>query len=168
MQFQVPQNIDLEDKIVGPLTLTQFLYCLGGGLIDYLLFQSLAKNYMAIFVLIGAPVALIALALAFFKVQEQPLSHFLMVGILYITRPKTRLWQRQDFYQSVLTEPMEEKKETIKAERHHFEKSELEQLDYNLDTVQPDKPEEKKKFGMLASAFEQILKEQPAPQGVKK
>ncbi len=161
MQFQVPQNIDLEDKIVGPLTLTQFLYVLGGGLIDYLLFQSLARDYMAIFLIVGIPVALITLALAFVKIQEQPMSHFVAVGILYLTKPKTRLWKRKTDFVPILTEPLKKEKEEIAPVKHHLEKSELEQLAYNLDTFQSDKPEEKKKIGFVTSAFEQILREQP-------
>jgi len=157
----VPQNIDLEDKIVGPLTLTQFLYVLGGGLLDYILFQSLGKNYFGIFLLIGGPIAIIALSLAFFKVQEQPLSHFITVGISYLTRPKVRIWKRLDSYPTVLTEPPKKKEEEPIIIKKHLEKSELDQLAYNLDTFQSDKPEEKKKIGSITSAFEQLLKEQP-------
>ena len=38
MQFQVPQFIETEDKIVGPLTLRQFLYIGAAGLLSFLLF----------------------------------------------------------------------------------------------------------------------------------
>ena len=133
MQFQVPQNIDLEDKIVGPLTLTQFLYVLGGGLVDYIMFQSFAANYFGLFLVLGIPVALLALGLAFFKVQEQPLSHFITVGILYLFKPKTRLWKREESYPTVLTEPTKKEKkenENVAIPKHHLEKSELEQLAY--------------------------------------
>ena len=37
MQFKVPQFIDMEDKIVGPLTLKQFAYILGAGGFSFLL-----------------------------------------------------------------------------------------------------------------------------------
>jgi hypothetical protein len=152
------------------LTLTQFLYVLGGSLIDYMLFQSLARDYMALFVLIAAPIALIALGLAFFKVQEQPLSHFIMVGILYMTRPKIRIWKRLDSYPTVLTEPPKEKEQPVIVSKHHLEKSELEMLAYNLDVVQPTQADEKKKMGAVTSMFEQLLKEQPqtAPVNSKK
>jgi hypothetical protein len=163
MQFQVPQNLDLEDKIVGPMTLTQFLYVLGGGLVDYLLFQTLARDYFALFLLFGIPIALLALGLAFFKVQEQPLTHFISCAIIYFTRPKLRIWQRIDIFKPILTAPpKKEKKEEEPKEKRHLEKSELEQLAYNLDTAAPDKPEEKKKFGSVTTAFEQLLKEQPS------
>lgn len=164
MQFQVPQNIDLEDKIVGPLTLIQFLYVLGGALIDYFLFQSLAQDYFGLFLVAGIPIALISLGLAFFKIQDQPLSHFLTVGLVYMTKPKLRIWNRQTHFSPILTEPpVKETPEITAIPKHHLEKSELEQLAYDLDINRPTQAETKKrKFGAVTSAFEQILKEQPA------
>ena len=165
MQFQVPQNIDLEDKIVGPLTLTQFLYILGGSLIDYIMYETFGANYFGLFLLIGIPVALLTLGLAFFKVQEQPLSRFIVVGLIYLTKPKLRLWRRQTNFQPVLTEPPKKKVEPVAVSRHHLDKSELDQLAYNLDTFQSATPQvEKKKIGAVTAAFEQLLKEQPKAQ----
>lgn len=161
MQFQVPQNIDMEDKIVGPLTLKQFLYLLAGGLIDYFLFQNLAKNYFAVFILIGLPVALIALAAAFLKIQEQPLAHFITAGLDYFTKPKMRLWQRHEAYEPVLTEPPKSKeKDKVAPIPKHLEKSQLEQLAYNLDTARPAQ-EKQQQFGQVSAAFEKLLKEEP-------
>lgn len=150
----------MEDKIVGPLTLVQFLYLLGGGLIDYLLFQGLARDYFALFLLLAIPIGLVALALTFLKIQEQPLSHFVAAGLIYLTQPKVRLWRRQTNFQPILTAPVkEEKKENI-APIKHIGKSELEQLAYTLDTQQLNKKEEKK-LGNITAAFEKLLKEQP-------
>lgn len=160
MQFQVPQNIDLEDKIVGPLTLTQFLYVLGGGLIDYLLFQSIAQNYFAIFLIIGIPVALLTVGLAFLKVQEQPLSHFISVGLVYLTKPKIRIWQRNNTYKPILTAPPKPEIKKTVTPKHHMEKSELEQLAYNLDTAKTDETVKDKNFGKITTAFEELLKKQ--------
>ena len=41
MQFQVPQFIEVEDKIFGPLTFKQFVYVLGGAGACYLLWRVL-------------------------------------------------------------------------------------------------------------------------------
>jgi hypothetical protein len=166
LQFQVPQNIDLEDKIVGPLTLIQFLYVLGGALIDYFLFQALGQDYFSLFLVAGIPIALISLSLAFFKIQDQPLSHFISVGLVYMTKPKLRLWSRQTNFSPILTAPpKKEENEIVATPKHHLEKSELEQLAYDLDVNRPTPAETKKrKFGAVTSAFEQILKEQPTGQ----
>lgn len=163
MQFQVPQNIDLEDKIVGPLTLTQFLYLLGGGLIDYILFQSLGRDYFALFVVIGVPIALLALGLAFLKIQDQPLSNFVSAGLVYLSRPKIRLWQRLENYQPILVDPPKIKKKEEVPVSKKLDKSQLEQLAYTLDTsgIGIEPPAKQAKFGQITEAFEKILKEKP-------
>lgn len=170
MQFQVPQNIDLEDKIVGPLTMTQFVYVLGGGLIDYLLFQSLAQQSFALFLFLAIPITLVALAFAFLKIQEQPLTHFFTAWLIYLSKPKKRIWKRDSSFQPILTAPLQkEKNESVVIPKHHLEKSELEQLAYNLDMPSRAATTQTKNFGKVAQAFEQLLKEQPKTEsGIKK
>ncbi|KKQ72050.1 MAG: hypothetical protein US94_C0047G0005 [Berkelbacteria bacterium GW2011_GWB1_38_5] len=132
MQFQVPQGIDMEDKIVGPLTLIQFLYLLVGGVIDYLLFLNLKGNF--IFWILALPITIFALALAFLKIQDQPVSYFVRAGLSYLSRPKIRIWQRQGFNPSII-KIVQKKATTVKAiPKRRIEKSELEKLAYTLDT----------------------------------
>lgn len=171
MQFQVPQNIDLEDKLVGPLTLIQFLYLLGGGLIGYALLGWLGTHF--VFWILAIPIAIISLSLAFLKIQEQPLSHFVSAGLVYLTRPKLHLWQRHGQIQPVLTEPPPTKQMAPSLPiKKRPGKSELEQLAYYLDTRRPA-PKEAKTFGQITATFEKLLKETPdigqqQPQEVQK
>lgn len=133
MQFQVPQNIDMEDKIIGPLTLIQFLYLLVGGIVDYLLFLALGSS--VIFWIIGLPIAIFALSLAFLKIQDQPLSHFVKAGLVYLSRPKIRLWSRKGFVQPIVKEkPNKVKIAPPPPPKRRPEKSELEKLAQLLDT----------------------------------
>ncbi len=94
MQFEVPQFIEIEDKIFGPLTWRQFLY-VGGGLgISGVLF--LVAPFF-IFVLFGLPLGGLALALAFYPINNRPFSFFLEAIYNYFTNQKLYLWrQRQD------------------------------------------------------------------------
>ena len=47
MRYQVPQFIDVEDKIFGPLTLKQFLYVAGGSGFSFIIW-SILPTYLAI------------------------------------------------------------------------------------------------------------------------
>lgn len=133
MQFQVPQNIDLEDKIIGPLTLIQFLYLLSGGVVDYLLFLWLGTGFF--FWIFAIPIAIVALALTFLKVQDQPLSYFIKAGLIYLSRPKKRLWQRQGIQLTVVhAAPGKVQKTAPIVTKRKIEKSELEKLSQMLDT----------------------------------
>lgn len=89
MQFQVPQFIDIEDKIFGPLTLKQFLYLCGAGAVSFLLFFTLTVP-----VWIGFSVVLMGFAagLAFIRINGQPLSKMLVAAAEYIWLPKFYLW----------------------------------------------------------------------------
>lgn len=133
MQFKVPQNIDMEDKIVGPLTLIQFLYILGGGVIDYLLYMALGSSSF-IFWLFAIPIALVALALAFLKIQDQPLLYFIKAGLIYLQNPKKRIWQRQGIQPTIIKDTVKKVVIAPPPPKRHIEKSELEKLAQTLDT----------------------------------
>lgn len=156
MQFRVPQNIDMEDKIVGSLTLLQLVYLLTGGLIVYILFQLLGKNYFYVFLFFGIPIGLATLAITFLKIQDQPLSYFIKAGLSYFSRPKIRFWQRKDLAPMIKDAPVTEEKETVATPIKRIEKSNLEKLSYALDT-QPITHEEKKFFGKITSNVEELI-----------
>lgn len=89
MQFQVPQNIDLEDKIIGPLTLKQFIILVVGGMIDYIWYTLFDAS---LFILFFLPTTLLTLALVFAKVQDQPFPKFLGSLALFVLKPKILTW----------------------------------------------------------------------------
>ncbi len=124
----------MEDKLIGPLTLWQFLYVLVGGMIIYASWLKIAPASKVLFWLISIPVGLISFALAFVKVQDQPFTKFIMAFIQYMARPKNRLWQKQteSFEKAIVAGPP---KKEIKVEPKKVERSELEKLAHTLDTA---------------------------------
>lgn len=91
MRFEVPQFIEIEDKIFGPLSWRQFLY-LGGGLGMAVALFLVSK---LLFLFIGIPLALLAGALAFYPVNNRPFSFFLEAIFTYITSQRLYLWRQQ-------------------------------------------------------------------------
>jgi len=93
-QFQVPQYIEIEDKLVGPLSAKQLLYVLasGGGA---LLFYSLGFPSIIFWPLALAWVSLF-LSLAFGKINGQPFVTVLNNAINYITSTRLYIWKRED------------------------------------------------------------------------
>lgn len=92
MRFEVPQFIEIEDKIFGPLTWRQFLYLGGGVGMGVVLF--LTTNFI-VFVIIGLPLAVLAAALAFYPVNNRPFSFFLEAILTYIKSTKLYLWRQK-------------------------------------------------------------------------
>ncbi len=91
MRFQVPQFIEVEDKIFGPLTVMQFVYLAGGGGFLVALWL-VAPLWVAI--IFGAPVALLGLALAFYKINERPFVEVLQSWFEYLLKDKLYIWDK--------------------------------------------------------------------------
>jgi len=91
MLFQVPQFIEIEDKIIGPFTLKQFIYLAGGAGISFVLFRALP---LILAVPLIAPVIGLSLALAFYKVNDQPFIQVLESMIGYTLGKKLYLWKK--------------------------------------------------------------------------
>lgn len=91
MLFNVPQFIDIEDKIVGPLTAKQLGWLAIGGVIMLVLF-----NYLDNQALIPAAIIISVVfgALAFYRPYNQPLVTFIFSSISFLFRPKIYIWRR--------------------------------------------------------------------------
>lgn len=88
----MPQFIEVEDKIIGPLTLKQFIYLAGGaGLVVVILIY--LPLYLALPV--AAPVVVFALALAFYKLNGKPFIQVLEAGFDYYVGSKLFLWRHE-------------------------------------------------------------------------
>jgi hypothetical protein len=90
-QFVVPQFIDVEDKILGPLTVRQFVILLVVFGVDFLLFK-LAD--FALFLAAGIPVFALGVVMAFVKVNGQPFHYYLLNLSQYLKRPKLKIWDK--------------------------------------------------------------------------
>lgn len=114
MMFNVPQYIDIEDKIAGPFTAKQLGWLFAGGgalLVLYSLFDT------ATLVVTGLPVLILSLALAFYKPNGVPFSKFIVHALLYVFRPKVAIWERPVRQANTLKVFPELKKEEKKEER---------------------------------------------------
>ena len=93
MQFQVPQNIAMEDKIVGPLTAIQFSIAVIGGLSSFFIFTSNAIP-SPINQLVGGFLGITTLFLAVGRFNDQPMYRFVRHIFYFAFRPKTRIWRK--------------------------------------------------------------------------
>lgn len=133
MQFKVPQNIDMQDRVVGPLTLIQFLYLLVGGILIYFFFTTIAPVDPTLFLILSTPVFLLSFSLAFLKVQDQPFGRFVVAFVFFLFRPKSRRWHKAGQDPELIITPDKPKKAAAVAHKT-IDKSQLEQLTQVLDT----------------------------------
>ena len=91
MQFQVPQFIDIEDKIVGPLTLKQFLYLAGNGALAYVFYTVIPMT--AIGVLIAIAFLSFGGLLAFYQYNNRPFIRLVSAFFFYYLKPRLYIWK---------------------------------------------------------------------------
>ncbi|MFA7302433.1 MAG: PrgI family protein [Candidatus Paceibacterota bacterium] len=93
MEYQVPQFIEVEDKIIGPLTLKQFIYIAGTGGLSVVFFFYL-PTLAAILLII--PTVALGVSLAFYKINGKPFIEVLEAGFNYYTGAKFFLWKHKE------------------------------------------------------------------------
>ncbi len=93
MRFQVPQFIDIEDKVFGPFTFKQFVYLGGGAGICFLLLRVLPKLLAIPGIIV---VAVLALALAFYRVNNKPFIQLVESFFMYLIGSRLYIWKRKE------------------------------------------------------------------------
>lgn len=93
MRFQVPQFIDIEDKIFGPLTIKQFIYIAGGAGLCFILFRFLP---LILVIPLGVIVLGMSFALAFYQINNKPLIYIIQSAFGYYVSSKLYLWKKKD------------------------------------------------------------------------
>jgi hypothetical protein len=91
-QFVVPQFIDVEDKILGPITTRQFIILLVTGIIIFIFYKLMTFIY---FVGFSLAIFSIGFVLAFIKINGQPFHYFLLNLFQTVRRPKLRIWDKE-------------------------------------------------------------------------
>jgi len=136
MQFQVPQFIERELKIVGPLTFKQFLFVGIGGLGCLVLYLFLAQKSFFLFIAVSILIVAAALALAFVTVQGRPLPTVITNFFLFSLSRRTFLWKK-GLVSPKIIRPIKIKKKKIEEKKPALkisEKSQLQDLSAQLET----------------------------------
>lgn len=87
----VPQFIDVEDKIFGPITTRQFLIILSAGL---LIFVAYKFADFALFVTTLVVIGGLALVFAFVRINGQTFHYFLLNILQTVRKPSLRVWNK--------------------------------------------------------------------------
>jgi hypothetical protein len=93
MRFEVPQFINVPDKLFGPFTFKQALYLVGGGGIIFIIYKTLPSFFLLI---LGIPVALFSIALVFYKPNGREFIEVVEAAITYALSQKFFLWRRTE------------------------------------------------------------------------
>lgn len=129
-QFTVPQFIDVENKIIGPISTRQFLIIVAGGI---MIFACYKLFDFALFITLAIIIAILTLLFGFYKVNGRPLQYFFLSLIQTFKKPMLRVWN----HKSMITEMGDIKNITYKEfipRKEAYESSRLAALSLVVDT----------------------------------
>lgn len=92
MHADVPQFIDVEDKIAGPLTWHQLFWMIGLLVVLIVLYNIFTAG---VFIALAIPISIIFVVFAFMKPYGQSMSSFVFYGVMHIFGPKIYVWRRE-------------------------------------------------------------------------
>lgn len=145
MRFQVPQFIEIEDKIVGPLTLKQFLYLAGSGGMSIIAYRFLP---LIVAIIVIACIGSLGIALAFFKYNNKPFIDLLESGVQYYLGEKLYIWKKRE---RVVEKQNTADKNPAQVYVPRLSDSKLKELTWSLDIKENQNPVTREEGNTLKS-----------------
>lgn len=132
-QFMVPQFIDVEDKIIGPITVRQFVLILAGVLIGFLFFKLF--TFWVFVVLAFIDLAIFGI-LSFARVNGRPVHFFLLNFLQTSRRPWLRIWNKEFYVRDIRETKIKvaEQGRVVRAQRPKVTRSRLNELSLVINT----------------------------------
>ena len=115
--FNVPQFIDVEDKVAGPLTWRQVLWMIGMGAVLFTFYNLFDTS---LFFVVAVPTIALFALFAFYRPNGVSMVTFAMHGVFFLFQPKIAVWERP-----VLSRPLPkvaEEKTLVQGEENHQRK----------------------------------------------
>ena len=88
--YKVPQDVEAEDKLLGPFSFRQFIYLIVAALAIFLAW-GLAQIFLGLAV-IPVPIALFFLVMALPLKKDQPMETYFTAIVRFLLKPRLRLW----------------------------------------------------------------------------
>jgi len=131
-RFIVPQFIDAEDRIWGPITVRQFIIILVGGLFIFLAYK---MADFSLFLFETVIIVILIVLFAFYKVNGAPFHIFALNVVETFKKPNTRVWRKEYIRKEEFRAKDEDKLETEGIARKNFIPSKkLAELSLIIDT----------------------------------
>lgn len=133
MRYKVPQNIDMPDRIIGPLTMIQFVEAVLGGGLAYICLNAFPAPFGLILAILAG---MFTFAVVFVKINERPFLFYFLSLLKFIAAPKRRTWQKgidNDFDVEIYHPAMQQ---GPKIEHKQLDKKRLNEIAKELDSQQ--------------------------------
>jgi len=98
MQYTVPQFIDVEDKIIGPISVRQFLTFLIAAALIFANYEVVYKVFLPnfwVFAISSIFIFAVSGTFAFLKINGRPFHYFLLNLLVTMQKPHLRVWNKR-------------------------------------------------------------------------
>ncbi len=130
-QFTVPQFIDVEDKIFGPITVRQFIILLIGVLLIALGYRIFDFTLFVVFALF---IFTVSSTLAFVKINGAAFHYFILNIVQTFKKPRLRVWSKDDTLIHALELETTHTEKVASSGRSPYSASRLNELSLIVDT----------------------------------
>lgn len=131
MQFQMPRFLDIEDKVIGPLTFKQFVY-LGGGIgLAYIAYTYLGWGFGFLFIAIFLG---LGVGLSFWKPNKRPFIVMLLAFLTHYSKKRYYKWERPTKAERLEKINNTKKDEIAIPVNKAFDHKKIESLAWSLDS----------------------------------
>lgn len=148
-QFVVPQFLDVEAKIIGPITARQFIILLAVVLVEFIIYSIFLS--VVFMILLGLPVLVLGIVFAFARVNGQPFHYIALNMVQTLRRPGLRVWDKKLTDQEIKTRMVKkpEPHPPSVPKKRTMERSKLSELSLVINTGGVYSPDEEE--GVLLS-----------------
>ena len=87
----MPQFLDVEDKIIGPVSVRQFIEMIIGAALIFIAYKIFD---FSLFIVTAFVTGVATLILAFVKINGQNFHYFILNFIITFTRPRLKVWRK--------------------------------------------------------------------------
>ncbi len=129
-QYKVPQDVEAEDKLIGPLSLRQFIYIIIALAWGGLMWRIFTFNIVIMIIAI-IPVSGFFILLGVGRRQEQSFENYFVAFVRFMFVPRIRVWDKDTSHDMIVK--ADEKKPEIITEKN-VSRGSLEQLALIMDT----------------------------------
>jgi len=130
-QYKVPSNVETEDKILGPLSVKQFIYVIIGLMWGFIAIRLIAPFNIVVGIVIAAPITLTMFALGFIQREGISFENYFTASVQYFMSPRKLVWHKDEHVKSIKEAP-----KVVKAPEpsRDYSQGQLQKLAFTLDT----------------------------------
>lgn len=135
MQYKVPQNVDIEDKVIAGLTLRQFGFLMVAGALVLALKFIMVGNLSFLFLPLAIVIGGGGIAFAFVKINDRPFELFVIAAARTLFTPGKRYWEKDTEVEIPKHTETAHTRETVKSKKNVKDvRSSLEKLATVVDS----------------------------------